>query len=127
MRDAISVIEVFIRHGERVRRLLREGGRRQNKPLSSVVKELLDGQGGWVSKSTIHDEFHRNLPARDLDAALSELESASLVEKRMVPTNGAPSTQWRSVVRTNEESPAISDAMMLPDIESADESESPVE
>jgi hypothetical protein len=61
-----------------------------------IVRHLHERWPDWASRDGIGSEaLHGNVPALSVTAALDDLMSRRLVERRTVPTEGRPREEWR--------------------------------
>jgi hypothetical protein len=58
--------------------------------------EFVVRQGDWVSRRQITNLFNRNISKTDLDAIVDSLLDDGFIERRVIPTDGRPRTEYHA-------------------------------
>jgi hypothetical protein len=102
--DAIELIEYLRAHARRVLVHFGTAAPQVDAGLAGRVRAILERAaveeaetGGWISRTEIWTQLHRNADASSLDGALAALQVEGVAESREVPTGTNKRTEWRLV------------------------------
>ncbi len=100
--DAIELIEYLRAHARRVLVHFGTAAPQVDAGLAGRVRAILERAaveeaetGGWISRTEIWTQLHRNADASSLDGALAALQVEGVAESREVPTGTNKRTEWR--------------------------------